>query len=49
MVLLLGIVISAVAAYVCIRLFLSWIGRMGFWPFAVYRLLLGIVILVVLV
>lgn len=49
MVLILGILISAVSAYVCIRLFLSWIGRMGFWPFAVYRVLLGILILVVLV
>ncbi len=45
----LGVVFSAVAAYVCIRLFLKFIGRIGFLPFALYRIALGILILVVLV
>lgn len=47
--LLTGVVASAVSAYLCIRLFLKWIGRMGFMPFAIYRVVLGIVILMVLV
>jgi len=45
----LGVVVSAIAAYLCIRWFLSWIDRCGFWPFAVYRVLLGLVIFAVLV
>lgn len=45
----LGVVFSAVAAYVCIRLFLKFIGKIGFLPFALYRVALGGLILVVLV
>ncbi|MEM7083840.1 MAG: undecaprenyl-diphosphate phosphatase [Pseudomonadota bacterium] len=47
--LLLGVVCSAVAAYLCIRLFLSFIDRIGFLPFALYRVALGALILWVLV
>lgn len=43
--LLLGIGLSAVSAYLCIRLFLQLIERMGFLPFVVYRLLLGAALL----
>ena len=39
-----GVVLSAIAAYLCIFLFLRLIERMGMWPFVVYRLLLGAVI-----
>lgn len=44
-----GVICSAVAAYLCIRWFLGWIERCGFLPFALYRVLLGIVIFVLLV
>jgi len=37
-----GAVVSGLFAYCCIHYFLSIIGRMGFTPFVIYRLLLGI-------
>lgn len=43
---LLGTGISFVSALVCIHFFLKIIGRMGLLPFVIYRLLLGIVLLV---
>lgn len=36
-----GAVLSFVSAYACIFLFLKWIERIGFLPFAIYRFLLG--------
>jgi len=36
-----GVVLSAVTAYLCIRLFLQLLERIGMLPFVVYRLLLG--------
>jgi undecaprenyl-diphosphatase len=42
----LGVALSAVAAYTAIHLFLQFIERIGMWPFVAYRLLLGVVILV---
>lgn len=36
-----GIAFSAISAYLCIFLFLKMLERMGMWPFVVYRLLLG--------
>ena len=48
-VLILGVMVSALSAYLCIRVFLTWIERVGFLPFAIYRLILGVVILAVLV
>lgn len=44
---LLGIVLSAVAAYACIHYFLKLIQRIGMFPFVVYRLLLGALLLVI--
>lgn len=44
-----GVVVSAVAAYACIALFLGAISRMGFMPFVIYRLALGVFLLVVFV
>lgn len=38
----LGVVVSGITAYLCIRLFLSFIERMGFLPFVLYRLALGL-------
>ena len=40
----LGVVFSALAAYLCIHLFLRFIERIGMWPFVIYRLLLGALI-----
>ncbi|MBY6064658.1 undecaprenyl-diphosphate phosphatase [Pseudidiomarina sediminum] len=41
-----GMVVSFVAAYLCIKVFLQVIERMGMLPFVLYRLLLGVVLLV---
>ena len=40
-----GVVLSAVTAYLCIRLFLQLLERIGMLPFVVYRLLLGGILL----
>ena len=45
---LLGTAVSAVSAYLCIHFFLKLIGRAGMWPFVLYRLLLGVVIIAAL-
>jgi len=42
--LIIGIVVSGVSAWLCIRVFLGLIERIGMWPFVVYRLLLGAVL-----
>ena len=46
--LLWGVVFSAIAAYACIHYFLRYIEQIGMWPFVVYRLLLGALILALL-
>ncbi len=43
--LLLGAIVSALSAYLCIHLFLKLLDRMGFLPFVIYRLGLGVVLL----
>jgi undecaprenyl-diphosphatase len=40
-----GVVMSGIAAYTAIHLFLRFIERIGMWPFVAYRLLLGAIIL----
>ncbi len=45
--LVLGAVLSAVSAYLCIHFFLKLLDRIGMTPFVIYRLLLGIVLLAV--
>lgn len=45
---LLGTGLSCIAAYLCIRVFLTWINRIGMIPFVIYRLLLGAVLIVIL-
>ena len=45
-VLLLGVVVSAVSAYLCIYYFLRLLERLGMWPFVLYRLVLGIGLLI---
>ena len=39
--LFIGTVLSFVSAYTCIALFLKWIERIGFFPFVLYRFVLG--------
>lgn len=41
----LGLAVSGVSAYLCIRLFIRLLDRVGMMPFVVYRLLLGVVLL----
>jgi len=43
----LAVLLSGIAAYVAIALFLRLIERLGMWPFVVYRLLLGGLILLI--
>ncbi len=43
--LLLGVVLSAISAYLCIALFLKALERIGMFPFVIYRLVLGAVLL----
>ncbi len=43
----LGTVIAAVSAFACIHLFLAYINRLGMTPFVIYRLALGVLLLVV--
>jgi len=42
----LGTVVSGIAAYLCIHYFLSFIRRIGMQPFVAYRVVLGVVLLV---
>jgi undecaprenyl-diphosphatase len=42
----LGVVLSGIAAYLAILYFLRFIERVGMWPFVLYRLLLGALILI---
>ncbi|GIU21547.1 undecaprenyl-diphosphatase 1 [Shewanella colwelliana] len=46
--LVLGTIVSFVAAYLCIHYFLKIISRMGMTPFVIYRLVLGAVLCVVI-
>lgn len=40
----LGIVVAAVSAYLCIKMFMTLLERIGMLPFVIYRLILGIVL-----
>lgn len=44
----LGVLVSAVSAYVCIYYFLSFINKMGMLPFVIYRMILGTVLILLL-
>jgi len=43
--LIIGYVVSAIAAYVCIHYFLKFLDRVGMGPFVIYRVILGAVLL----
>jgi len=40
-----GTLVSAISAYLCIRFFLKLLDRIGMAPFAIYRLILGVILL----
>lgn len=42
-----GVVLSAISAYLCIYLFLKWLNKIGFLPFMIYRLILGVALLII--
>ena len=42
-----GVVLSGAVAYVTIGWFLGLVERIGFWPFVIYRCLLGIALLII--
>ena len=44
-----GVVLSALSAYLCIHFFLKLLDRMGMMPFVIYRLVLGIFLLYVFI
>jgi len=44
-----GMLVAAISAYVCIKLFLSAIERIGMLPFMLYRLLLAAILMVVFI
>ncbi|MDE8602037.1 undecaprenyl-diphosphate phosphatase [Marinomonas sp. RSW2] len=44
---LVGVILSALSAYFCIYLFLKWLNTIGFFPFFVYRLILGFALLLI--
>jgi undecaprenyl-diphosphatase len=44
---LVGVVLSAISAYLCIYLFLKWLNTIGFFPFFIYRLVLGCALLLI--
>ena len=46
--LLMGVIISAISAGLCIHYFLRLVDRVGMLPFVIYRVLLGVVILALL-
>ena len=43
-----GALVAGVSAYACIGAFLALVTRLGLWPFAVYRIALGAVLIVLL-
>ncbi|MBV1878875.1 MAG: undecaprenyl-diphosphate phosphatase [Pseudomonadales bacterium] len=43
--LLVGVSVAFISAYICIKLFLDYINRIGFLPFVIYRLLLGVLLI----
>ncbi len=44
-----GLLVSFTTAYACIHIFMQWVNRIGFLPFMIYRVLLGMAILCLMV
>jgi len=45
-VLLIGFVVSFIVAYGAVAWFIAWVRRRGFTPFAIYRIIIGVLVLV---
>lgn len=45
-VLLIGFVVSFIVAYASVAWFMAWVRRRGFTPFAIYRIVIGVLVLV---
>jgi undecaprenyl-diphosphatase len=45
-VLLIGFVVSFIVAYGAVAWFMAWVRRRGFTPFAIYRIIVGVLVLV---
>ena len=44
-----GAILSAVSAYICIHLFLKLLAKIGLWPFVIYRLVLGVILIAIFI
>jgi len=42
---IIGVVLSALSAYLCIHIFLKLLEKIGMWPFVIYRLILGVILI----
>jgi undecaprenyl-diphosphatase len=42
-----GTVVSGITAYLCIHYFLRLVDKIGMMPFVIYRLLLGVVLILI--
>jgi len=40
-----GALFSAISAYICIHFFMKLISQIGMWPFVIYRLILGVILI----
>ena len=49
MALISGAALSALSAYLCISLFLKLVAKIGMWPFVIYRLLLGVILVAIFI
>lgn len=44
---LIGAIVACLSAFACIHLFLKWLDKIGMQPFVIYRMLLGIALLII--
>lgn len=44
-----GASLSALSAYLCIHFFLKLLEKIGMWPFVIYRLLLGVILILIFI
>ncbi len=42
-----GALIAGISAFSCIHLFLKWLDKIGMMPFVVYRMILGVALLMI--
>lgn len=44
-----GAAVSAISAYLCIHIFLKLLEKIGMWPFVIYRLILGVILILLII